>query len=132
MTKNAWILTGAPSGSAPNAFDDRAKFVLDLWPWGTNKKKEDRFTVWAEVEYVRALRDLCDTILKEVDAEEAIKRDLDEYKAQLADERAAMIAKKRAELRAKHGFPPDAKDEAAAEREISTERVVLNKEEPQQ
>ena len=50
MTKNDWILIGAPSGSAPHDFDDRAKFVLDLGPSGTNKKKEDRFTVWAEVE----------------------------------------------------------------------------------
>jgi hypothetical protein len=36
-----------------------------------------------------------------------------------------MIAKKRAELRAKHGFPPDAKDEAAAERERQEALDVL-------
>ena len=128
-----WILDETPTGSPPTGPNGSGKFVLWLSPGPNNpKKKGDRCEVWAEVEYVRALRDLCDEMLKEVDAELAIKGELDEYRAQLADEREAMIAKKRAELRAKHGFPPDAKDEAAAEREISTERVVLNKEEPQQ
>jgi hypothetical protein len=120
-----WTLNGVPTGSAPPGPWCNAKFVLELEPGYGNKKKGGRFEVSADLEYVRALRDLCDTILKEVDAEEAIKRELDAYKAQLADERQAMIDKKRSKLRAKHGFPSDEKDEGAAERERQEALDVL-------
>jgi hypothetical protein len=114
-----------PDVTVPDDADSPAKFRFVLLPFEGRSKADKEMEVIVDVDYVRTLRDLCDDVLKEAGAQAAIQKELDEYRYQLADEREAMIQRKRAELRAKHGFPPDAKDEEAAESERQEALDVL-------